>query len=90
MPRKISTVPTMFYSWAASYWINSDPSGLSEAEKAEADGFSEQVFRETGCSLVVDCGSDTSFGRPSINGSLAKDFPAGDVVEYTFAKRKGA
>ena len=86
MPRKITTVPTMFYSWAASYFVNNDPSGITEIDQKEADAFVEEVIKKTGCSFVTDCSEQTEFGRPSINGSIVKGFPAGDIVEYTFAR----
>lgn len=86
MARKMKTITAVFYTWAAPYWINGDSSGLSEQEVKEADAFVEDVFKRTGCSFAVSCGTDSSFARPEIDGCTVGPYPAGNVTEYTFGK----
>ena len=83
--RKIDPVSVTFYSWAAPYFVNSDASGLSGEEKAEADAFTEEVFKRTGRSFCLDAGTGCWFGKPEIDGCGTK-YPAGDITEFIFAR----
>lgn len=71
-----------WYSWAASYFINGDHSGLTDEDIREADDFLD-VMAASGFKTVVDVSDDSRFGRPRVGSSKL----AGDLVTYTFQKR---
>ena len=63
----------------APYWINSDASGLDEAEIAAADKAFDSIQRRTGSTSPHPCAcEDVGFmSRPDFGG-------AGDCCEYSF------
>jgi hypothetical protein len=72
-PQHLETVEGVGFSHWASYLINGDASGLSEADKQEADSFAEYMGGP-----IVSCGDDSFFGRPS----YPPDALRGDCLDY--------
>lgn len=78
---RVKTEKERWYSWAASYFINGDHSGLSDEDIQEADDFLEDMAEEGYNVTVVDASeSDGDFGRPLIGRSRK----GGDLITYTF------
>ena len=68
------------YEHFASYFINSDATGLYDSERQEADRFLQRLRKEYGDdAYIVDAGSDTRFSFPEYGGLY------GAIVTYTGA-----
>lgn len=66
------------YQHLASYLINGDASGLSDADEKEADWFLKTIKETYGDSAeIVDCRDDPEFGMPEWGGLK------GTVIDYT-------
>jgi len=75
-------VPT----WALSYLINSDPSGLSDEEIKKVDKFADEVYKLTKSDISMGSGWDNEGyfkWRNDIDGSLGAN-----VVDVEVVKRK--
>lgn len=69
------------YAYDASYYINGDASSYDENDeyKKNADAVIAEMQKDYGPSArIVDCSSDSFFGRPDYGMQLQ-----GDCVEYT-------
>lgn len=73
------------YDWMASYLINNDATGMSEAQKQQANKFIEDVKEIYGQeALIVDCDGESHFGLPDWGGGPGS--LVNYVIEYDYNK----
>ena len=84
MAKKFETVTYTAPACWASYWINSNASGLEDHEIAEADAAFDRILKDypDAGPHPVDCG-ENYFAHSHDFTHLTK-YAAGDVCDYTF------
>lgn len=90
---KFKTIKVKFYTYAASYFVNGDSSGLSDEDLEECDFF-EDLFKKEFKTEYFDCVDaldDEDFGYPELplgyslrENTKGHEFLRGDVCTYVF------